>query len=111
MSNALDVKLNNVYDVSIKANETSPRCYTECVQNIGLAVQKCSTVSEKIKILTLLLSSVAKNEISSLFPDITMYMIEKANNLAQKREFTGNQKCTQAIPLTKGPKKLLWNII
>ena len=29
LSNALDVKLNNVYDVSIKANESSPRCCTE----------------------------------------------------------------------------------
>ena len=36
LSNALDVKLNNVYDVSIKANESSPRCCTECVQNIDL---------------------------------------------------------------------------
>ena len=51
MSNALDVKLNNVYDVSIKAYEsTACRC-TEWVQNVGLALQKCYTVSEKIKIL------------------------------------------------------------
>ena len=55
LSNSLDVKLNNVYDVSIKANESSPRCCTEWVQNIGLALQKYSTVSEKIKILATLI--------------------------------------------------------
>ena len=45
LSNALDVKLKNVYDVSMKANEsTACRC-TEWVQNVGLAWQKCSTVS------------------------------------------------------------------
>ena len=105
LSNALDVNLNNVYDVSIEANESSPCCRIEWVQNIGLALQNCSTVSEKLKILTLLPSSLTKNEISFLFPDITMYMIEKAKNHTQKREFTRNQKCAQAIPLTKGPKK------
>ena len=40
---------------------------------------------KKIKILTLLPSSLMKNEISSLFSDITMYMIEKAINLAQEK--------------------------
>ena len=59
LSNALDVKLNNVYDVSIKANESSPRCCTEWVQNIGLALQKCFTVSDKIKILT---ANLIRNE-------------------------------------------------
>ena len=85
LSNALDVKLNNVYDVSIKTNEsTACRC-TEWVQNVGLALQKYSTVSEKIKILTLLPSSLTKNEILSLFPDITMYMIERAKSLVQEK--------------------------
>ena len=38
LSNALDVKLNNVYDVSIKANElTACRCI-EWVQNVGSAL-------------------------------------------------------------------------
>ena len=85
MSNTLDVKLNNVYDVSITANESTVCHCTEWIQNLGLALQKCSTVSEK-KILTLLPSSLTKNEISSLFPDITMYMIERAKNLAQEKE-------------------------
>ena len=79
------MKLNKVYDVSIKSNESSPRCCTEWVQNIGSGLQKCSTVSEKIKILTLLPSSLTKNEISSLFADIIMYMTEKAKNLAQEK--------------------------
>ena len=83
MSISLDVKLSNVYDVSITANESTVCHCTEWIQNLGLALQKCSTVSEKIKILTLL--SLTKNEISSLFPDITMYMIERAKNLAQEK--------------------------
>ena len=105
------MKLNNVYNVSIKANESTVCLRTEWVQNVGLALQKCSAVSEKIKILILLPSSLRKNEISSLFTDITIYMIERAKSLAQKREFIRNQKHTQAIQLMKGPKKLLWNII
>ena len=85
LSNALDVQLDNVYDVSIKANEsTTCRC-TEWVQNVGLTLQKCFTVSEKIKILTLLPSSLTKNEILSLLPDITLYMIERAKSLTQEK--------------------------
>ena len=92
------MKLNNVYDVSIKANEsTACRC-TEWVQNVVLPLQKCSTVSEKIKILTSLPSSLTKNEIRSLFPDITMYIIERAKSLAQEKgvysereAYTGHQ--------------------
>ena len=105
------LKRKNVYGVSITANESTVCHCTEFIQNLGLALQKCSTVLEKIKILTLLPSSLTKNAISSLFPDITMYMIERAKILHKKREFIPNQKHTQAIQLMKGPKKLLWNII
>ena len=106
------MKLNNVYDVSIKANEsTACRC-TEWVQNVGLALQKCSTVSEKIKILTFLPSSLTKNENLSLFADIPMYMIERAKILTQEKgAYSEPEARTQAIQLTKGPNKFLWNII
>ena len=107
MSNALDVKLNNVYDVSIKANESSPRYCTEWVQNIGLALQKCSTVSEKIKILTLLPSSLTKNEISSLFPDITMYMIEKAKNLAKEKGVYSEPEVYTGHPIDERTEKIV----
>ena len=89
------MKLNNVYDVSITANESTVCHCTKWIQNLGLALQKCSTVSEKIKILTLLLSSLTKNEISSLFLDITMYMIERVKNLAQEKGvYSEPEACT-----------------
>ena len=101
------MKLNNVYDVSIKANESSPRCCTEWVQNIGLVLQKCSTVSEKIKILTLLPSSLTKNEISYLFPDITMYMIEKAKNLAQEKGLYSEPEVYTGHPIDERTEKIV----
>ena len=61
------MKLNNVYDVSITANESTVCHSTKWIQNLGLALQKYSTVSEKIKILTLLPSFLKKNEILSYF--------------------------------------------
>ena len=82
LSNILDVKLNNVYEVSIKAKESTVFRWTEWVQNVGVALQK---ISEKIRILTLLPSSLTKNETSSLFPDITIYMIERAKSLVQEK--------------------------
>ena len=72
LSNILDVKLNNICEVFIKANKSTVCLWTEWVQHVGLALQKCYTVSEKIKILILLPSSLTKNETSSLFPDITI---------------------------------------
>ena len=47
LSNTLDVKLNNVYDLSIEANESTVCRFTKWVQNVGLALQKYSTVSKK----------------------------------------------------------------
>ena len=38
LSNTLDEKLNNVYDVSIKTNESTVCYCTEWVQNVGLAL-------------------------------------------------------------------------
>ena len=101
------MKLNNFYDVSIKANESSPRCCTEWVQNSGLALQKCSTVSEKIKILTLLPSSLTKNEISSLFPDITIYMIEKAKNHAQEKGVYSEPEVYTGDPIDERTEKIV----
>ena len=40
-------KLNNVYDVSIKANESSPRCCIEWVKNIGLACKSVLRYQKK----------------------------------------------------------------
>ena len=105
------MKLNNVYDVSITENESTVRHCTEWLQNLGLALQKCSTVSEKIKILTYLPSSLTKNEISSLCPDITMYMIERAKNLAQEKGVYSEPEAYTGHRMMEGPKKLLWNII
>ena len=79
------------------------------VQNIAL--QKCSTVSEKIKMLSWLPPSLTKNEISPLFPDIKIYMIKEQKVSHKKKEFIWNQKHTQAIQFMKEQKKLLWNII
>ena len=74
-----------LYDVSVESNEsTTALCHcTEWVQNIGLALQKCSTVSEKIKILAT--SSFTKHEILSLFLEIKMYMINTSRNLAKEK--------------------------
>ena len=107
MSNTLDVKLNNVYDVSITANESTVCHCTEWIQNLGLALQKCSTVSEKIKILTLLPSSLTKNEISSLFPDITMYMIERAKNLAQEKGVYSEPEAYTGHPIDESTEKIV----
>ena len=82
LSTTLDVKLNNVYDVSITANESTVCHCTEWIQNLGLALQK---LSEKIKILTMLPSSFTKHEILSLLPEITMYMINKSRNLVKEK--------------------------
>ena len=107
MSNTLDVKLNNVYDVSITANELTVGHCTEWIQNLGLALQKCSTVSEKIKILTLLPSSLTKNEISSLFPDITMYMIERAKNLVQEKGVYSEPEAYTGYPIDERTEKIV----
>ena len=50
-SSTLDAKLMTLYDVSVESNEsTTTLCHcTEWVQNIGLALQKCSTVSTVYK--------------------------------------------------------------
>ena len=107
MSNALDVKLNNVYDVSIKANKsTACRC-TEWVQTVGLALQKCSTVSEKIKIVTLLPSSLTKNEILSLFPDIIMYMTEKAKSLAKEKGVYSEPEAYTGHPIDERTEQIV----
>ena len=107
LSNILDVKLNNVYDVSITANESTVCHCTECIQNLGLAVQKCSTVSEKIKILTLLPSFLTKIEISSLFPDITMYMIARAKNLAQEKGVYSESEAYTGHPFDERTEKFV----
>ena len=103
----LDVKLNNVYDVSITANGSTVCHCTEWIQNLGLALQKCSTVSEKIKILTLLPSSLTRNEISSLFPDITIYMIEWAKNLAQEKGVYSEPEAYTGHPIDERAEKIV----
>ena len=108
-SSTLDAKLMTLYDVSVKSNEstTAPCHCTEWVQNNGLVLQKCSTVSEKIKILTLLPSSFAKHEILSLFPEITMYMINKSRNLVKEIEIYSEPYAYSGHPIDENMEKIV----
>ena len=55
--------------------------------------------------------SLTKNEISSLFSDITMYMIERAKNLAQEKEVHSESEAYTGHPIDKRTENVLWNII
>ena len=96
-----------IYEVSIKANELTICLWTEWVQHVGLALQKCYTVSEKIKILTLLPSSLTKNETSSLFPDITIYMIERAKSLVQEKGVYSEIEAYTGHPIDEKTEKVV----
>ena len=107
MSNILVVKLNNIYEVSIKANKSSICLYEQNGFNMFVYPCKCSTVSEKIKILTLLLSSLTKNETSSLFPDITIYMIERAKSLVQEKGVYSELEAYTGHPIREKTEKVV----
>ena len=108
LSNILDVKFNNIYEVFIKANESTMCLWTEWVQHVGLALQNCSTVSEKIKILTLLPSSLKKNVTSSLFPDIynKIHNRKSEKSCTRKRRFSELEADT-GHPIDKKTEKLV----
>ena len=73
---------------------------------------KRKQTSEKIKILTSISSSLTKNDISSLFPDITIHMIERAINLVQEKGVYSVPEAYTGHPIDKRTKKkLLWNVI
>ena len=74
---------------------------------VGLALQKGSTVSEKIRILTWLPSSLTKTEISSLFPDITIYMIEKAKSLLQEKGVYSEPEAYTDHPIDESTEKIV----
>ena len=63
-------------------------------------------VSEKIKILILLPSSLTKNEISFLFPDIPKYMIERAKNLVQEKGVYSESEAYTGHPIDKRTEKI-----
>ena len=71
------------------------------------SLAKVQKVSEKIKILTLLPSSLTKNEILSLFSDITMYLIEKAKNLAQEKGVYSKPEVYTGHPIDERTEKIV----
>lgn len=70
-SETIEVKLNNAYGIEVESaesNENSNKSYfDEFVENFNIALKKCSSVSEEIRLLTLLPSTLTNVKIISLF--------------------------------------------
>ena len=64
------------------------------------SLAKVSTVSDKIKILTLL-------EILSLFPEITMYMINKSRNLVKEKGIYSEPGAYSGHPIDENMEQIV----
>lgn len=86
-SSATSSKLSEAYNVSIDgSNDDFSQCFcNEWLNNLGVAFKNCCSINEKIRILTLIPSSVSKSKILSTFPEVTVYMIDKARMLVKTK--------------------------
>ena len=86
-SDMTNAKLQKMYHVS---NDEQPKAFakpscSEWIYNFAIALKNSSSISEKIRLLTLLPKIYTKSQILNYFPDVTAYMINKARKMVKTK--------------------------
>lgn len=77
-------KIKTVYEVP-EISEIKHEC-SKCdtfIENIKQSLGNCSSISEKIRLLSIIPSDYSRESLVNILPDVTVYMINKARSLAK----------------------------
>ncbi|KAH9369128.1 hypothetical protein HPB48_012769 [Haemaphysalis longicornis] len=91
--------LDAAYDAQTASGSTEKKCFTcaEFNHNFRQAFVTATSSRERCQLLTLLPSSLKKNEVQKIIPEASMYLINKSRKLREKH---GCDKCPKGESLT-----------